>query len=391
MSRPSMLLGAFVAVACAAPGSLPEGAGDLACDEVTDPRCQRQEDNSLPRPDSSSEGSSALESERVCASINERAVATRGPVDIVVLVDTSMSMLEESEAVEQNLNGFVDSLATSGLDYRLVLIAAPKGIYSFPLPDLGLCVPQPLAGPDCGDGPRFRHVPRVVGSYEPLRLLVETLPDWRDLLRTDATLHVLVVTDEDARWNGPRSGTPIPRSEESVEQTLSAFRAAWGNAAPRLARSCVFHSIASFEGMPVGCDGGGELGQVYAALSAQTGGKTASVCADDWQAVFGELAQGVHEQTQATCTHALPTPREGQLLFIPDTEVRLLGTDASDVTGVVGVPSVANADACADRPGWYLAPQDAPQKLSLCPATCAALAAGTVEAEIRFGCRPVVR
>src|SRR5678815_3087001 len=49
--------------------------------------------------------------------------AKHAEVDIIIVVDTSGSMSEETAQVRANLNNFASSIGSSGLDYRVIVIA----------------------------------------------------------------------------------------------------------------------------------------------------------------------------------------------------------------------------------------------------------------------------
>ncbi|MEK6608683.1 MAG: hypothetical protein AABZ30_13570 [Myxococcota bacterium] len=67
------------------------------------------------------------------------------PVDIIWIVDSSGSMDFENDVVQNNLNAFSTAIAGSGVDYRVVLIGSKES----------MCVPPPLGGAGCSDGPSF--------------------------------------------------------------------------------------------------------------------------------------------------------------------------------------------------------------------------------------------
>ena len=75
--------------------------------------------------------------------------------DILIAVDTSGSMMEESVRTAREINKLGQYLQDSGIDYRLVLVGKCVTCGS----TNWLCVKPPLADSDCAlQGPRFRQV-----------------------------------------------------------------------------------------------------------------------------------------------------------------------------------------------------------------------------------------
>ncbi len=77
-----------------------------------------------------------------------------GLADIVIFIDTSGSMRQEAKWVQENVNAFAQYIGNQLVDYHVVLVA--KGY--------NICVPPPLGGPNCTDGPKFRHIQEKVSS-----------------------------------------------------------------------------------------------------------------------------------------------------------------------------------------------------------------------------------
>lgn len=117
------------------------------------------------------------------------STATHTQVDIVFLIDTSGSMGEEAAQVQQNLNDFAQSIEDSGLDYNVILIGTKTGTLppifgGLPIPTV--CVPPPLGGPDCSDGPRFHHLNEGIGSTDSLQDILDYYPKYEGWLRPSA-------------------------------------------------------------------------------------------------------------------------------------------------------------------------------------------------------------
>lgn len=191
---------------------------------------------------------------------------TRTPVDVVWLVDTSGSMVAETAAVNANLNRFATSLAQSGLDYRVVMIAA-RGTGR-----LRVCVPQPLGGAGCANGPRFLHIPQNIGSRNALQLTISTYPQWRDFLRPGTHRVIVAVTDDDSAM-----------SADAFDAMLRA-NPGWDR--------YVFNSIVGYESR-ADCPTLSRRGSVYLTLTERTGGQRARVCDPEWSGTFTSFAQSI--------------------------------------------------------------------------------------------------
>ena len=126
-----------------------------------------------------------------CAGVSSEATSETQPADIIIAVDTSGSMDEESAEVQQNLNNFASIIAGSGIDVHVVLIA-----------DSSVCIPAPLGSGACAGAdeslPGYRHVVQSVGSTNALQLILDTYPQWQSSLRPNASKTIAVVSDDDS-------------------------------------------------------------------------------------------------------------------------------------------------------------------------------------------------
>lgn len=212
------------------------------------------------------------EAENQCALTEgfNNATAVRPPVDIVWFVDNSGSMVEENRYVSMNLNAFASILAATGLDYRVVMVAR-RGTAS-----LQVCVPPPLGGPSCADTARFRHIDQQVESTDGLRLVMSTLPRWRDFLRLQSFKYFVAVTDDE-------SDLPAADFDRMIR------------AVPHFERY-TFHSIVGYE-TSADCPGLARRGSTYLTLTSMTGGERARVCSMDWTSIFTTFAQAIVRRT----------------------------------------------------------------------------------------------
>lgn len=271
--------------------------------------------------------------------INVEAKTIGGVADIIWFIDTSGSMDEEAEYLQQNINAFATFIGNQAVDFRVVLIAE----------GFGICVPEPLGGPGCTDGPAFRHIHEPVDSHNGLEQVIDTYDLYKDFLREGATTNFIAVTDDNsdksANWfNG------------EVKKKVD----------PGFSDPFVFHSIVGMGTAPlVGCFGAAMKGSVYLSLSTQTGGATFPICNKDWSSTFGALAESVVETVQTTCGYAVPNP--AALANVTSFKLKHDGGGA--------YTQVAGPEACIQG-GWYLVGDE---QLFLCPATCDFIKSGVLE------------
>jgi hypothetical protein len=193
--------------------------------------------------------------------------ATRAPVDILWFLDTSGSMVQETMFVNENLNRFATTMAGSGLDYRVVMIAR-RGTAI-----LQVCVPAPLGGAGCTDGPRFRHIDQYVNSNDGLQQVVNTYPRWRDFFRPDSIKVFIAVTDDESR----------PMTADTFDRTVRPW--------PGFS-SYIFNSIVGYESR-TDCPSLAARGGQYLTLTMRTMGDRARVCDRDWSTIFTTFARGI--------------------------------------------------------------------------------------------------
>lgn len=309
----------------------------------------------------------------VCLEQTVEAESVVLPVDIVWVVDTSGSMSFEATTIETNLNAFAAQVDSWGIDYRVVMVAERGGGSN------EVCVPPPLGGPGCTDGPRFRHVPLEVGSHEALEQLVAGYPLYQDFLRDGSAKQFVAVTDDEA--------------DDATDDAW--FRAAVaGLAAPGFPprafapEGYVFHSIVAWGDDPDnGCPTGANIGASYLSLTELTGGVKAKVCETDWAPIFAALQDAVMEGSQLPCAFALPSSVPGGALD-PD-QVNVVYTPGGGAATTL--PRVPSAADCGPAGGWYYDDPATPSQIVMCPATCDLFAGDpSGRVDLQFGCTTVV-
>lgn len=313
-----------------------------------------------------------------CASAE--AAATKQPVDIIMVIDQSGSMGEESIQVKNNINKLSGYLASTGLDYRLVMIAGMPGNGSLPM-----CVPPPLAGSSCeSKPPRFRAVNQHVESWDALKLVLQTYDSsdpskkWSDFLRYNAVKVFIPVTDDDAK----DSAIPAPVAANFDAELLKRGGGTFGTKAKR---KYFFYPICGVSSTSdaVKCSTAVNTGPVYVELANLTKGKSFSVCETDYEPVFKAIGKAI--ASSVACEINVPPPPEGET-FDPD-KVNVIYKDSGG--GVTTIPRDESSDCFDAANGWQY--NEDKTKILLCGDHCAyAKSDPGAVITVAFGCKSVI-
>jgi hypothetical protein len=352
---------------------------------------------------------------------NQNAVATPGkvPADIILVIDTSTSMVEEADAVEANINDdLAGVLEGDSIDYRIIMLA------DFPPADgrsqdgevdptdPTLCIGPPLTTQNCanlgtqrkpnnGDPAtsRFFHYDLHVDSHDALQLIVSEFDDpsgdngttsgaaqypggWGQLLRPDSVKIFIVISDDEA------TGIDVT---QFGQQFTAKVDARFPEATQEL--RYIVHSILGMAGKPDGtpwqpgdpvqdrlCEPNAEdFGRTHQELSIATGGLRFPLCNvndddpsnDDFNAIFNAIATEVGNQVSLPCTF---TPSAAQAdLELDNAKIayRPMG-----MGGIEAFKSVPSLDDCADATDAFYRRSEGDQVFfELCPATCSRVTA----------------
>lgn len=298
-----------------------------------------------------------------CATGEVNASFATAPSDIIWIVDQSGSMNQETAYVQAQINDFAAKIDASGVDYRVTMIASPRG-------SRRICVPAPLGGPNCGNNTRFRLVDQEVDSNDGPELFLRRYPDFADFLRPDAIKHIIFVTDDD--------------SDLSAQQFMTRLAAL---APANMFATYRVHGIYAYGMGNDGCDGpfgkGASNGTVYTQLVQQTMGARGVICENDWTQVFTDITKSIVTGSQLACELELPEAEPGSTLDPNRVSVTYKEGGTGSPTTLDQVPSAA---ACASG-DWYYDDPAAPTRIVLCPSTCAAIQADeNASVAIQVGC-----
>jgi hypothetical protein len=351
-----------------------------------------------------------------CAFMEQAAVSTYRPIDVIFAIDNSPSMDDEIAQVQARLNqDFAQIMADSGLDYRVILISrygqvgVPVGVSKNPI-----CIGAPLGNSDCANpmatplqnGERFFQFSAAVGSHDAWCVLLGGFnqpdefgdvarPGWTPLalhgyeeyLRKDAFKVFVVVTDDDAscafRGTTFSDGITVSGGEKAAldfdTALLSLSPEQFGTASKR---NYVFHSIVGLAENAPGqgawpanapmqmgrCEAGSEgPGTGYQALSRLTGGLRYPSCdSRDFDSLFNTIADGIVAGAELNCAWAIPAPAAGERLDPKRVNVRYTPGRGKGEE-ILNVPDVRS---CGYSGGWYYDDPEQPTEVRACPSTC---------------------
>jgi hypothetical protein len=312
-----------------------------------------------------------------CAGVSKTADGGVQPADIIIAVDTSGSMNEESGWVQQHLNGFATQISQSGIDVHVILIA-----------DAEVCIPSPLGSGSCGGGdenlPNYRHVVQTVGSNNSLELILSTYPQYVSSLRPNATKTIAVVSDDDSAISASQFTTSLlaldpPTFVDFKFDAIVSFTEPLCFPFP----SCPADPCCLQNGLcqPLAAD----EGKVYKDLVMQTQGVSGNLCLQDFQPVFDDMATAVVSGASISCDYEIPDPPEGETLDPGLVNVHHTPGGSTDSNPILFVPG--GLGDCGPQGGWYYDDPQNPTTIHMCPATCTALQGDPgSQVDVVFGC-----
>jgi hypothetical protein len=324
--------------------------------------------------------STASDDPGACLTVSTEVEIVRESVDIIIAIDNSGSMDDETRAVEQNLNvNFATILEQSGVDYRVILVSEHRESDG---QDTSVCISAPLSTlPVCpsdlpGANERFFHYSTEIGSGNSLEVLLETYTGereddfglapggWSEWLRPGAKKVFLELTDDE-------SNTP---ALEFVSSLLALGPEQFGTDPSQL--QFVWHSIVGLAERPIAtepylpadpveseeCEGDVvNAGPTYQELSRLTGGLRFPLCQfDGYDAVFRRIADDVLLTTRGACDFAIPEPPEGRMLDLDKVAVsyRPQGGASALIFGRAASAADCRADGfLVDTTAVHLCPQ----------------------------------
>lgn len=299
-----------------------------------------------------------------CQSVTETTMIGEAPSDIIIVVANGLAGAQLA-SIFQNFSLLIGNDQIE--DVHVVMVAG--------YPPDGACIDDPPLGvhgcPTTDDNPpMYRHFDQVVERDTLLQQLLDAYPQWSVALRPEARKHVLVLSSGDAALD------------------VEAFDAAFVALDPSLA-GYVFHAMAP--GVVEGDCSFVEPGEPwtsaagYVELAEATDGVFENACNFNLKLLFEELLDRIAE-VALSCEYDIPAPPDG-LIF----EKGKVNVDYDDGLGLQTVGWVASVGECASVDnGWYYDDDDDPQRILMCPQTCARFQTlQDASIEIRFGCTTI--
>jgi hypothetical protein len=310
-----------------------------------------------------------------CETLVDEADIGPRPQDIIFAVDTSGSMIQEAQFVQEQMNSFSIQIEAANVDARIILLAEYPPIFG-----PGVCIDPPLGSGGCpgadSNPPKFLHVPDSdISSSNSLQQLLDLYDGYSPFLRPNAVTHVVVVSDDNSALLAP----------DFTSQFITKD--------PHLV-DFVFHGIVSSEDPDEACGTGSpccqlaaERGTVYQELIDQTGGVEGNLCEQQFQPVFSAVAQQVVAGATLSCSYPIPAPPEGEEFDKDQVNVSFDDGDGNFLDiGRVDDPSMCGSV----EDGWYYDDPSDPTLIQVCPQTCDQLQGFTEgSVAIKFGCATI--
>ena len=315
-------------------------------------------------------GDGAIPPDAACDLQTYTATISKGPVDVIFVLDNSCSMNGEMAAIQSNINlNFAQIIASSGIDYRVIMISEHG-----PTTDASLCIGPPLGGKPCtgvvantapsNNLPVFYHYDRDdIESTDGWCKMLDWYkkPDrynlapggWSEWLRKEALKTFVMVTDDSMSCSWPYTGTYPPSCSTNGSKCYTdGSSTTYATMAPQAAqffdadllaldplqfgtaqkRNYIWHSLSGViknsasalgEYQPTDplvaytnkCPSAVDSGPATQALSMLTGGLRYPVCEGaGFDVVFKKIAEGVIQGAKIQCDFPMPEPPAGKEL-----------------------------------------------------------------------------
>ena len=345
----------------------------------------------------------------VCGTAKAETTIVTAPVDIIIALDNSGSMVEEMGAAEANINtNFAAILTSRGVDYRVILISRHRQEERSASEEAStsICVAQPLSGlaacpaeaPVFSD--RFFQFGMKVESTDSFDRMLAwyNSPDtendmapngWSEWLRVGSKKVIVEMTDDNE---------DMPAETFITNLTNLSTQHFGTPAAPNF----TFHSIVGIAEKadptaaytpdepinPAMCTGNGadieNAGETYQQLSILTQGLRFPLCQfPGYDAVFRAIAENVIQTTILQCDFEIPAPPDGKAL---DLEKVAVSYTKGDGSGAVQFGQAASSAEC--QPNAFYIENN---RIYLCPASCDSVKADPfASVDVLFTCERTI-
>jgi hypothetical protein len=329
-----------------------------------------------------------------CGVTKATAQLVKAPVDIIVVLDNSGSMVEEMAAAETNIqNNFWRILDEGSIDFRMIMLSRHRNgprTGKESAPDTSICISQPLSGlAACPSSDPvfseryFQYNLKVESedSFDKILLWYDTPDDdgddalapngWSEWLRPGAKKVFVEMTDDNEDMPAADFIAALTaRSNEhfgTPENPTFAFHTIMG--IKEKANPTEAYLPTEPVEMATCTENGADVvnaGPTYQELSIRTGGLRFPLCQfPGYDAVFSRIAEDVIVTSDIACDFAIPAPPAGSTLDLGKVAVSYHpgGMNAAVEFGQAAVPDDCQVNA------FYIANE----RIYLCPEACSML------------------
>jgi len=301
--------------------------------------------------------------------------AEKSKVDIIWVIDSSGSMMDEAQRITENINAFVDTIGKASIDYHVVILTT-----------IDLVPPgTPLA-----TSGNYLFVFASVDSTNSLMILRDLYGQYSHFLRPDAATHFIILTDDESTYDA------LPTPEERANSFLNTMQGMLGknffahtisseDAGGGLPCTSLDSPLCAFLGFPIPAVCGATApGHTYWVLADLTNALKVSICETDWSQVFGPLTTSIIESAPLPCNYTIPPPPEYEELDPDKVNVEYISPDNVRELFL----NVKSLQDCADNLSWYYDNPVDPKEILLCPAACQRVSSGG-GINVTFGCKTI--
>ena len=292
--------------------------------------------------------------EEPCAAVEHESSQAIRPADIILAIDQSGSMDEETTWMASQLGSFANQITSNGVDVHVIIIAGLPGSEN------GFCIPSPLGSGGCpadNNPPTLLHIDQHVGSNDAWNQILAAYSSYQPALRPGAAKHVVVISDDEAAMGS------------------MAFDAAFRALDPQL-EDYVFHAIYSSKDDPGAfncflapepcCGIAADEGKRYRELVNFTGGVSGDLCQQNFQPVWTAVSAQIVDNAPLACEWVIPEPTDGESIDPNEVNVKLIIGGQERDMGYVDDP--AQCSLVTD--GWHYDDAVNPTRVILCPDAC---------------------
>ncbi len=240
-----------------------------------------------------------------------RAPRSMTKLDILFCVDNSTSMSEEQRRLGRRFNSFISAIRD--FDYQIGFVTSDMSgngpTQGGQLLKVAGTSSYILRSGDSGQNNKFKNTiqrPEVGnGDERCIYSLITALNNNEyGIIRSDADLGIIIISDENERSNGNTFGYPLEAGKDRASDLIDTARRIKGD------QQVTVHAIVVDPGPPVdskclqeqaaqGTNATPYYGHEYAAAARVTGGRVGSVCADDYATQLEEISRTLVRTTSS--------------------------------------------------------------------------------------------